>query len=502
MALEKGSVSEVYVNIRITMDNKVETSPQYTTDPKTGETIYEDPHTKAVYVLDKEQNTWKPKSGESNASSQETPQYDFDGKTYLHTDANGVKHRWDLENKTWVKMEDDTAKPESESESEEDDSTTDEDRKRRMMRKRKAQPGWDSTKYTKDPLTGATLYNDPNDGMTYEWDQEKKAWFPRINEDFIAQYQMNYGFTKDGVAEPTVPEPSDAEEAAKKEAKKEQEVKKPPAKPQWFEQDQEKSTKVYVQGLPSGKLENGWSEEEFAKYMSKCGVLDVDVRTNKPKVKLYKDAEGNFKGDGLCTYMKIESVELALTIIDGGTLDNFGTTPLKVERAKFEMKGNYNPKLKPKKLTKKEQERAKKKQDKMLAWEPDKLRGKSERSKKDKIIVLENVFDPVEFDKDASLILECSKRLREQCSKFGTVRKVVVYDKHPNGICQVFMASPEEGDLAISMLNGRLFSNSSKTMKAWTWDGKTKYNIAETAEEEKERLNNWDRFLDNDEKDD
>ena len=33
------------------------------------------------------------------------------------------------------------------------------------------------------------------DGTVYDWDAEKKAWFPRINEDFIAQYQMSYGTT-------------------------------------------------------------------------------------------------------------------------------------------------------------------------------------------------------------------------------------------------------------------------------------------------------------------
>ena len=38
--------------------------------------------------------------------------------------------------------------------------------------------------------------------------------------------------------------------------------------------------------------------------------IDIDVRTNKPKAKLYKDEEGNFKGDGLCTYVKVESVQL------------------------------------------------------------------------------------------------------------------------------------------------------------------------------------------------
>ena len=32
-------------------------------------------------------------------------------------------------------------------------------------------------------------------------------------------------------------------------------------------------------------------------------------------------------------------------------------------------------------------------------------------------------------------------------------------------------------------------------MKASTWDGKTKYKVNETEEEEKERLAKWDKFL-------
>ena len=70
---------------------------------------------------------------------------------------------------------------------------------------------------------------------------------------------------------------------------------KKPKKAEWFEEESEKTTKVYVTGLPDGKSEN-WNEDEFTKYMSKCGVVDIDVRTNKPKVKLYKDDEGNYKG--------------------------------------------------------------------------------------------------------------------------------------------------------------------------------------------------------------
>ena len=83
--------------------------------------------------------------------------------------------------------------------------------------------------------------------------------------------------------------------------------------------------------------------------------------------------------------MKPESVELALQILDGSRLGETSQNVVRVERAKFEMKGGaYDPKLKPKKLGKKELERRKKKQEKLLAWEPDKMRG--ERNKRDKVI--------------------------------------------------------------------------------------------------------------------
>ena len=211
-----------------------------------------------------------------------------------------------------------------------------------------------------------------------------------------------------------------------------------------------------------------------------------------------RPANNQVKGDALCTYMKPESVELALQILDGSRLGETQNV-VRVERAKFEMKGGaYDPKLKPKKLGKKELERRKKKQEKLLAWEPDKMRG--ERNKRDKVIVIENVFDPASFDVDPSKILECSGRLRQYCAKFGTVRRVVVYDKRADGVCQVFFNTPEEADTAISMLDGRLYGDS-RVLKAFTWDGKTKYKVAETEEEERERLKKWDEFLAGDDND-
>ena len=47
-----------------------------------------------------------------------------------------------------------------------------------------------------DAVTGKTIYRDPIDNMVYEFDEEKKAWFPQLGEEFMAAYQLNYGFDK------------------------------------------------------------------------------------------------------------------------------------------------------------------------------------------------------------------------------------------------------------------------------------------------------------------
>lgn len=83
--------------------------------------------------------------------------------------------------------------------------------------------------------------------------------------------------------------------------------------------------------------------------MSKYGILMDDPRTGKPKIKLYKDQQGNLKGDGICAYVKVESVDLALQLLDGLRYDDKHT--IKVEQAKFEIKGDYDPKKKKSRLT-------------------------------------------------------------------------------------------------------------------------------------------------------
>lgn len=104
----------------------------------------------------------------------------------------------------------------------------------------------------------------------------------------------------------------------------------------WFDIDDNKNTNVYVSGwcckissdlvwepltfplsnsppcldlhvppAPSSGLPPDISTEEFVQLMSKCGIVMRDPVTEEYKVKLYKDKEGNLKGDGLCCYLKV-----------------------------------------------------------------------------------------------------------------------------------------------------------------------------------------------------
>ncbi|XP_037518810.1 HIV Tat-specific factor 1 homolog [Rhipicephalus sanguineus] len=346
-----------------------------------------------------------------------------------------------------------------------------------------------------DPYT----YVDPNDGTVYEWDHDKHAWFPKLTEDFLAAYQANYG-TAEGAPPEGASNTSGSSQVAaipEKTAPPAQNLPENPSKkvakgkqsePGWFEIDDAHNTRVYVSNLP-----DDIDEEEFFELMSKCGLVMKDEK-GQFKIKLYRTADGHLKGDALCCYIKVESVELALRILDGYRLRD---KEIRVERARFQLKGAYDPTKKPKKKKQasKDKERLKKKIEKLFDWRPEKLRGM--RDKHECTVVLKNMFDTKEFESDPTLILEYQKDLREECGQFGEVKKVVVYDRHPEGIATVTFKEPEEADACISRMNGRWFAQ--RQLSAETWDGRTRYKIFETEEELEERLKKWDDYLEADE---
>lgn len=98
---------------------------------------------------------------------------------------------------------------------------------------------------------------------------------------------------------------------------------------------------------------------------------------------------------------------------------------------------------------------------------------RGERSKHERIVIIKNLFEPALFDREVHLLLEYQNDLREECGKCGSVRRVLLYDRHPEGVAQVTMGDPEEADLVVQLMNGRFFGQ--RKLSAAIWDGRTKY---------------------------
>ena len=105
-----------------------------------------------------------------------------------------------------------------------------------------------------------------------------------------------------------------------------------------------KNTSVFVSNLPDDV-----TVPELASYFSKCGIIMEDLQAAvaakyanlaqkinssgtvasdaampknepTPKIKLYRDKEGNFKGEALIVFYKEESVALAVDLLDDSEL--------------------------------------------------------------------------------------------------------------------------------------------------------------------------------------
>ncbi|VDD77851.1 unnamed protein product [Mesocestoides corti] len=434
-----------------------------------------------------------------------------------------------------------------------------------------------------------------DDGTVMEWDENKRAWFPKIDDDFIASYQMSFGVQQESEqdsahtawrnfaaqierlkaekgeedeevkkgqasldeyyrspayrvwyddyqkrleehkrveqppaarkknAQPVEVSADEALERAEEEQRMGVPISKPeepgepteggqekpaenPCKkrkkkgpPEWYEITDDKNTHVYVSGLPPTI-----TEAEFTELMSKCGIIMNDPLTDRMRIKLYRDEKGKPKGDGRCCYIKIESVDLALQILDG--LHYEPGYVLHVERAKFQPKKDFDY-TKHRRLTAKEKKKFKQKQENLFKWKPDS--NKLIRGKKERVIILRSVFDEADLGLDVSLIPEIRERVRTQCAKVGVVKKIVVYDTNPEGVVSVTFSTPEEADVALTFLDKALFTypapctdpqggQRTRQLDVSRWDGKERFDKQENVEEEKERLDRWNKFLGDD----
>jgi len=99
---------------------------------------------------------------------------------------------------------------------------------------------------------------------------------------------------------------------------------------------------------------------------SKCGVIAEEIDSGKPRIKMYEDDQGQFKGDALVVYFRPESVNLAIQMLDDSDF-RLGTDgpsgKMRVQAADFSYKSQQEA---PVKSSKKDQKKVIKKTQKMM----------------------------------------------------------------------------------------------------------------------------------------
>jgi RNA recognition motif-containing protein len=256
---------------------------------------------------------------------------------------------------------------------------------------------------------------------------------------------------------------------------------------------------IYVTGLPKDT-----DEEEVAQYFSKCGVIDLDPETQKPKVKLYRhkadEPEGRtVKGDASICYARAESVDLALQVLDENLFRDGAV--LSVQRAKFEQSADFDESKS--KGGKRVISEAKRKVARLAAlqavgWDEGENGRIAGGLKGLRIIVLMNMFDPAEFvnDENDEKLRTLEQTVHSECEEMGTVEKITIFSKHPAGVIIVKFAQPNAASDAVNRFNGQVRDDGKIKVEASYWDGVTDYTVIDEEKEAKDAEKRLDEFGD------
>ncbi|KAF9969852.1 hypothetical protein BGZ73_007617 [Actinomortierella ambigua] len=378
--------------------------------------------------------------------------------------------------------------------------------------------------------TGKWTYTD-QDGISFEYDEQLKAWFPMYNEQLIQAQQSAYGETVPDSLDNVVAENKkrqyediagdeayntrgeegndDDDEMSIHEAdliamanlpgagegsKYNNKNKNKRAKNNGPKERKPKPvTSVFVTGLPPDA-----DLDEVADMFKKGGVF-MDDDEGQPRIKLYTNDQGQRNGEALVTYLRPESVPLAIDLLDDTEFrPGQKTTKMRVQQAVFKEKERTNEvrvsEDRKKKIQKKFQ-----KMEKKLGWFDDENKLTAERWKK--VCILKHMFTTQEMEADPTLLLDLKEDIREECEKLGEVTNVIIYDQHPEGVVSVKFKDAESAELCVKLMNGRFFAG--QRIEAAIYDGHTKYDVKKSKEEleaeEKQRLERYAKWLESEE---
>ncbi|KAK3807943.1 MAG: hypothetical protein J3R72DRAFT_99007 [Linnemannia gamsii] len=396
--------------------------------------------------------------------------------------------------------------------------------------------------------TGRWTYTD-NEGISFEYDENLKAWFPMFNEQLIQAQQSAYGETIPDNLESVY-----AENARRQKRKKDstEDIYHSGAShpishhynndDEEEEQDEDRGDAHEILGLagesdfppglasipgqsdgsgnnyankkqkqPKGKQERkpkpissvfvtglplDTDLEEVMDVFKKGGVFMED-ENEQPRIKLYTNSQGQRNGEALVTYLRHESVALAVDLLDDTEYrPGVEKGRIRVQQAQFKEKERTTKT--PAGLTEERKKKVQKKYQKLekkLDWFDDENLVKAD--KWNKVCILKHMFTLQELEADPTLLLDLKEDIREECEKCGDVTNVVIYDHHPEGVVSVRFKEKESAELCVKLMSGRFFAG--QRVIAEIYDGHTKYESQkskeELEEEEKMRLDRYAKWL-------
>ncbi|KAJ5687228.1 hypothetical protein N7536_009847 [Penicillium majusculum] len=328
----------------------------------------------------------------------------------------------------------------------------------------------DVTEFDSDPrISFSRLDNsfllETSDGREFLFNSILKRWVETIDEALIRK-QQGYGSDND---ETEIVHPRDRKKRKNShDATDEPKVKKPRV-----------NTAVWVTKIPLD-AELSEIQDLFSKY----GILAEELDTGKPRIKMYTDENGNFKGEALVVYFRPESVKLAIDCLDEtdfrlGPHNPAG--PMRVQTADFSYKREKD--VEPKvtmtaKEKKKLKERAERLNKKLSDWGDDEaeqtLKAIKAAEEATRHVILKHMFTLEELEEDPLASIEIQDDIRSECSKIGDVAKVVVWDGEADGVVTVRFVSTADARRCVKIMNGRYFGGN--TVVAYLWDGDEKFN--------------------------
>ena len=306
---------------------------------------------------------------------------------------------------------------------------------------------------------------------------------PLLKVTPIAETLPNTTIGKKRNLSPSSPSASHPISSKPKSLLKKREKQKQKKKQKWY--TPKINSNIYLSNLPLDI-----TIKELITFTSKCGFIRNDPLTGIPKVKIYHNKQTNTpNGDALVSYLRSESVDLALAILNDTEIRP--NHVVKVERATFVQKGaEYIPRQ-SNEVDKLLRFKNKTEIDRMLGWNEE------EDEKGLKIVVFENMFEPSEFDIDVGLRNDIDCDIVEECERVcGKIIKWKIYDNNPNGIVKIKFKTAKAAEDCVVMFNGREYNG--RVVKVFYWDGKTDYDkVKETEGEMKKRIEEFGEWLEN-----